>query len=80
MDGGPVGDFASSAAELEDGNHVVFAADIDHLADAVMTVVRDQHLATRLSENSIALSARFSWDNIADEHVKIYKTLLNNAI
>jgi len=67
----------STPAELKDGQHVVFASDEDHLADAVMTVVRDKSLAKKLSENSIALSERFSWEMIADEHIRVYETLLH---
>jgi glycosyltransferase involved in cell wall biosynthesis len=66
----------STPALLGDGSSVLFAGNASEMAEAVWRAVTNRALSERVSEGARALSRLFSWDRIADEHLRVYKQVV----
>lgn len=53
--------------------------DPERLAEAIVRVLRDEEMKREMGENSLRMAERLSWDNIADQHMKVYEDLLQYA-
>lgn len=62
--------------DVADGETMLLAApqDVGGLADAVLRLTADPALRNRLAENGAQLAARFSWDQIAEKTLQVFKT------
>jgi glycosyltransferase involved in cell wall biosynthesis len=50
--------------------------DADALSKEVVALYQDPHLRKELSRNAFEKVARYSWENIADKYISLYKCLL----
>jgi glycosyltransferase involved in cell wall biosynthesis len=48
----------------------------DMLASAILWLSHDRHLRIKLSQNALKTAARYSWDNIADQYIALYKDII----
>ena len=49
--------------------------DADALSKAVIALYQDPHLRKELSHNAFEKAKRYSWENIADQYISLYKCL-----
>lgn len=49
--------------------------DADALSKAVIALYQDPHLRKELSRNAFEKATRYSWENIADKYISLYKCL-----
>jgi glycosyltransferase involved in cell wall biosynthesis len=54
------------------------AADVDDLSKKMIFVLKNETLRKELSENALALSRRFSWDETAEEFLKVLLCMNND--
>jgi len=54
---------------------LVKSGDVEALAEAVVQVLTSDALRIRLSEKALAYSRSFSWDEVADEFMKVVRTV-----
>ncbi|WP_423746932.1 glycosyltransferase family 4 protein (plasmid) [Haladaptatus sp. SPP-AMP-3] len=69
------GDFGSLVEKAEAGI-VVPPGDITALARALIQILSNNERRKRMAENSKAMAERLSWDNIANQHVELYESLI----
>lgn len=69
----------ASLPELRDGANVLLVPPDDPaaIANAVARLRADASLRAQLSQGALETARYFSWDHIADEHVKLYERLLD---
>jgi glycosyltransferase involved in cell wall biosynthesis len=70
----------STPEQLIDGMNVLFADDDSSIATMIDRLLTDHTLSAKLSENAKILSNRFSWDQIAKEHIKVYEKLGSECV
>jgi glycosyltransferase involved in cell wall biosynthesis len=57
-------------------NGILFAPeDADALAKAILALSRDSDLRKRISDNALKTVTKYSWENIAEKYVSLYKCL-----
>lgn len=68
--------------ELKDGENVLLVPPRNPaaLAAGLERLLTSEALRARLAQGARALSSRFSWKRIADEHINLYSTLLPKRI
>jgi glycosyltransferase involved in cell wall biosynthesis len=54
---------------------LVKSGDVEALAEAVVQVLTSDALRIKLSEKALAYSRSFSWDEVADEFMKVVRTV-----
>jgi glycosyltransferase involved in cell wall biosynthesis len=69
------GDFPRQVAETGSGD-VVPPEDPEALADAIVDLLEDGEKRARMAENSAKQADRLSWDSIADRHLDLYESVL----
>ena len=47
------------------------------LAEAIITILKDERLRKKMSRNALKMAEKLSWDNIAKMHIKVYEEVLN---
>ena len=47
------------------------------LAEAIITLLKDNRLRKKMSRNALKKAEELSWDNIAKMHIKVYEEVLN---
>jgi glycosyltransferase involved in cell wall biosynthesis len=52
------------------------AEDTDALSKAVIALHQDTHLRKELSYNALEKATKYSWENIADKYISLYKCLI----
>ena len=66
---------------LEEYRNVLAApvGDVEGLANSVRELISSRRLRERIGRNGRTLAKNFSWEAAADQHVKLYRTLLEKA-
>ena len=49
--------------------------DADDLSKEIIALYQDPHLRKKLSRNAFEKAKRYSWENIADKYISLYKCL-----
>ena len=70
------GDFPKQVGETGSGA-IVPPRDPEALADAIVDLLEDREKRTRMAENSARQAKRLSWDAIAETHVELYESILD---
>jgi glycosyltransferase involved in cell wall biosynthesis len=65
---------------IADGNDGVMfkSEDADALSDKVLTLYYDPKLRNELGSNAFEKAKKYSWENIADQYIALYKVLRQN--
>jgi len=61
--------------ELRDRENVLFTEGAADMARAIVELSESPELYERISDGAILTSQKFSWDNIAGDHLRLYKEL-----
>jgi glycosyltransferase involved in cell wall biosynthesis len=66
---------------ISDGENGILVKpdDPDALAESILTLLRNDTLRNRLSGNALKTAANYSWDNIAEKYISLYKHLTKRA-
>lgn len=72
------GDFPHLVGDSECGL-VVPSDDPVKLADAIVRVLTDTSLRDRMSRNSSKMAERLSWENVAEQHMWVYRRALERS-
>ena len=59
---------------------VVPPRDPQALADAVINLLKDDKLKTRMKTNIVEVAQRCCWDNIAKMHIAVYEEVLKKKM
>jgi glycosyltransferase involved in cell wall biosynthesis len=70
----------STPGHLIDGVNVLFAENETAIAGSIDRLLTDGQLAAGLRQNGKTLSNRFSWEQIAEEHIKVYEQLTDQDV
>lgn len=65
---------------ISDGENGILVKpdDPDALAESILTLLRNDTLRNRLSRNALKTATNYSWDNIAEKYISLYKHLTNS--